>query len=441
MSLAEEDRIVAHGRQLGVLLPPGKAFSREPGSRQAQLLEGMGEEFANLEARTLDILREFDPSMALELLTDWEAALGLPDPCVGVPTTLEERRNAIVARLVALNGANSDDLVALAATLGYQIRIVQHRPFQAGRSHAGEELANHQIPFRAGYSHAGDALSNREEWLWTVDVIGPFVTVRTFQAGRSVAGEPLTSWNNALLECTLSRVAPAHILLRFLYELQIRLEAILESTASPLAFIHDLVFDDDAFDMLRHQFIVLTQATAQTTDERWNLLSGITTQMELPSAFVTSEMVSNGGRLQWHLSGFYQNTSGSSVDVELAIYNDQAGSPLFTAAIEAIPAGAGGTQGAFHIVVDLLIRDTGQAHGSWRSQFCPAIVQDGSTAGGQAATHFAGAPFKIWQAVNWNTDVLLVPKIRKKASSTALVKVLEVNCVVAVARSGTGAEG
>lgn len=441
MTIAEEDRIKAHGRQLGVLLPPGRAFSREPGGRQSQLLEGMGEEFANLEARTQDLLREFDPTRALELLEDWEEALGLPDPCVGVPATLEERRNAIIARLVALNGANSADLIALGATLGYDIRVAQHRPFQAGHSHAGDELANHQQPFQAGLSRAGDALSNREEWLWVVDIIGPFVTVRTFQAGRSVAGEPLTSWNNALLECTLSRVAPAHILLRFLYELQIKLDAIAESIATTRDYIPDLLFDDDAFDMLRHQFIVLTNDTAQTTDERWNLDAGVTTAKELPNAFVTSEMVFNGGRLQWHLSGFYQNNTGATLDVELAFYNGAAASPLFTVCIEAIPAGAGSTTGAFHIVVDLLIRDTGQAHGSWRAQFCPTIVADGSTAGGQAATHFTGAPFKIWQAVNWNTDVLLKPKIRKKAVSDALVKVLEINCVAAVMRAGTGAEG
>lgn len=438
MTAPSELQIASHGRQLGTLLPPGRAWSQEPGGTQLALLTGFGHEFANLEARLEDLLREQDPLRTLELLPDWEAAFGLPDDCVGVPSTIEERRAAVVARLVALAGGSAFDLRGLAATLGFDVRIIEHRPFEAGRSRAGDMLTNVQTPFRAGLARAGDALTNLESWPWTVDVVAPLTTVRRFAAGRSVAGERLAAWNNQSLECTLSRVAPAHVLLRFLYELQTKLEAAVGATAAPIPALFTALFDPDHFDDMTERLPPLVNAVSPITGELWGL-DGTTNPIELPPAFVTAEMFRNGGTLRWQLSGQYANDTGSPVDLELAFYNGPAAvTPFMTICVEGLPSVVG-SNGGFTLTAYLNIRGTNQAHGHWLMIANPLIVADGSTAGGQATAFIDYDVLRMFAFIDWTVDTLIVHRLRKKTASAAVVKVFEISVIPDVVRSGVSA--
>lgn len=45
----------------------------------------------------------------------------------------------------------------------------------------------------------------------------PKNTVTRFAAGVSAAGEPLATWGNAVLECELQALTPAHTVLQFHY--------------------------------------------------------------------------------------------------------------------------------------------------------------------------------------------------------------------------------
>lgn len=66
---------------LQALLPPGRAFTREPGSVLAKLLDGCAASFKGGQD-TLDALAlESDPRLALTMLPEWESLLGLPDAC------------------------------------------------------------------------------------------------------------------------------------------------------------------------------------------------------------------------------------------------------------------------------------------------------------------------------------------------------------------------
>lgn len=439
MTQPSEDRILAHGRQLGTLLPPGRAWSQETGGPQATLLDGLGEEFAAVEARVSDLLREYDPQRALELLSEWEDALGLPDPCVGALGTLDERRGAIVARLVTLAGSNPTDLIQLAATLGYQVRVVEHRPFEVGRSRVGDTLTNHQKAFRVGSSRVGDRLSNLESWLYTVDIIAPSTTVRRFAVGRSVVGERLAAWNNNLLECTLSKVAPAHVLLRFLYELQTQIAAPLTATVTPLSFLLNAFFDPEAFDLIAHERVVLVNAISPLSGPLWNLDTTATTAIDLPPVFVTAEMLKNGGTLRFTISGQYVNDTGSTMDLELAFYNgDAAVTPFTTICVEGMTS-ATGSNGAFTLQVVIQVRQTGQAHGAWQMIANPKLVADGSTASGQAAAFVDQDTLRMFATIDWNSDTLIVCKLRKKTASLAAVRPFEISVVADVVRSGVSA--
>lgn len=195
-----EAKVQRYGRHLRSLLPRGPVWPREEVATLTQLLVGLATEPARVDDRALVLREEVDPRTTEELLADWERALGLPDPCVGQPKTVQRRRAAIVARLTELGGQSRAFFIALAATLGFTITITEHDAFQVGESAVGDNL-------------------NDEEWrfVWTVNA--PEETVTVFQVGKSRVGEALADWGNEALECAFTALKPAHTLVQFSYAL------------------------------------------------------------------------------------------------------------------------------------------------------------------------------------------------------------------------------
>lgn len=206
----------AYREQLEKLLPSGRAWPRQNGTTMSALLSGFGAELSRVDDRAQDLLRESDPRTTLELLPEWERALGLPDTCTGPLVDVAARRGALVARLVQSGGQSPAFFAQIALALGFVVTIQEYRPFGAG-SLAGEPLTNPGQPFQVGISGAGDALDNRLDWLFAWTVRASDFTVRRAMIGSFGAGDPLATWGNTLLECTLSRLAPAHTTVRFLY--------------------------------------------------------------------------------------------------------------------------------------------------------------------------------------------------------------------------------
>ena len=188
--------------QLKALLPQGLAWSREAGTRLHNLLRGIAEEFARVDARVTDLRNEADPRTTLELLVDWEAFAGLPDTCsAGIATTIEERRAAVQSKLLATGGASEAYFKSICEALGYTVEIDRFRPFVCGISHCGDAL--------------NGAPSVRHTW--RVRVIGPRVTL--FRAGQSQCGDLLGKISRATdLECKLNRLKQAHTRLIVAYE-------------------------------------------------------------------------------------------------------------------------------------------------------------------------------------------------------------------------------
>lgn len=185
--------------QLLALLPPGQAFPRENGTTMDALLDGMSQELARVDARGEALIIDANPLTTSELLSDWERVAGLPDKCAGtLEETTQGRRNALVAKLASTGGQSVAYFIGVAAALGYAVTITEFRPF------------------RAGLSSAGDPLSNGD-WRFTWRVNAPEVSVITFQAGRSAAGEALRSGGNDPLECKINQLKPAHTLALFAY--------------------------------------------------------------------------------------------------------------------------------------------------------------------------------------------------------------------------------
>lgn len=179
------------------LLPRGPVWPREPDSTVAETMEALAPSFARSNARANFLVEDAFPANTTELLPEWEASLGLPDPCLGEAPTLAARRAEIVARLTGRGGQSRAYMIAYAARLGFTITITEFKAFCAGDP--------------VGSPDNGDA------WGFVWQNNAPLNSYTFFLAGSSVAGEPLAEWGNTVLECEMRRIAPEHTILLFAY--------------------------------------------------------------------------------------------------------------------------------------------------------------------------------------------------------------------------------
>jgi uncharacterized protein YmfQ (DUF2313 family) len=180
------------------LLPRGDLWQPGADPTLDALLLWAGRELARIDQRVQELLREADPRLTVEMLPDWEAEAGLPDPCSGPATTLAGRRAELIQRLAMRGGASRSYFIALATVLGYPgATITEFRPFSA-RSRCTEAVT-------------GQAW----RWTWRLNLPAAF-TIRRFSA-RSACTEPLRDWGDNALECVVRRLKPAHTHVTFAY--------------------------------------------------------------------------------------------------------------------------------------------------------------------------------------------------------------------------------
>lgn len=180
------------------LLPRGRVWPRDQDAVQTKTLSGLAPSYERQTARANYLLVDAFPSTTYELLPEWESTLGLPDPCAGPAPSLAQRRAQVIARFTSVGGASIAQLVAFAASLGYPISITQFAPARAGQLRVGQPLSG-------------------VAWAFAWQINAPLNTVVRARAGSAVAGDPLASWGNSVLECELRAVMPAHTIPIFSY--------------------------------------------------------------------------------------------------------------------------------------------------------------------------------------------------------------------------------
>lgn len=171
----------AYAAQLRQLLPRGPLWQWREDSPLVGLLLALAAGLSRFHLAAARLPREADPRTTSELLAEWEASCGLPDGCLPGGGSADQRRNAIVARLVATGGASRAYFIEIAAVYGYTITIT--------------EPALHT---------------------WRVNSTED-VSITPFRAGLSRAGEPLRTFGNQQLECLINRIKPAHTVVEFAY--------------------------------------------------------------------------------------------------------------------------------------------------------------------------------------------------------------------------------
>lgn len=176
--------------QVQKLIPRGMAWPREKLTNLYLWAYGLACELWRVDGRAKDLLEEGDPRTTLELIEEWEAVVGIPDECLPVAQTLERRRGDVLARLTAQGGINKQFYIDYAASLGFTITIYEYRPFRASLSSANDPC-------------------NDMIWNHAFRVNAPIETIKYFSAGISQANDPLATWGNAFLECSINKRKPS----------------------------------------------------------------------------------------------------------------------------------------------------------------------------------------------------------------------------------------
>lgn len=184
---------------LQAMLPPGRAFTREPGSVLTAVLESIAAMFLALQLKAEALLVEADPRRATSLLTDWERMLGLPDHCTPAGQSLADRQRAAYQRLTEQGGQSRAYFTGLAVLLGEPgVTISEFRPFTCNSA------------CDAALYSVGDVFT------WLVSIPRPALGVRNFDS-NSACDSALQEYTPSPIECAIRERKPAHTNVIFAY--------------------------------------------------------------------------------------------------------------------------------------------------------------------------------------------------------------------------------
>jgi uncharacterized protein YmfQ (DUF2313 family) len=180
------------------LQPRGRIWDNGPDSLMAQLRIGQAALMAQFNGTLAQLTEQesYPPTSEL-LLPAWEQAFGLPDPCTPLSPTIQQRQQALAARLAAKGGLSIASITAIAAALGYTITIQEFWTGKFG------------MPFGSTFGS--------QAWDFTWQVSAPELTVEYAKFDVSAFGEAYAVWGNTVLQCTLNRIKPPQTNLIFVY--------------------------------------------------------------------------------------------------------------------------------------------------------------------------------------------------------------------------------
>lgn len=191
--------------QMQQLMPPGPAWTDDPGAAITQLLSGLSQELARIDSCAWQLIDEADPRTTNELLGGWERVAGLPDSCVVAlvgDQTVAQRQLSLASRIAGVGGQSAAYFDAIAQAFGYTISIT--------------EFSIHTVRRTVATPIAG------RDWAyaWLVN-ISPLVAV-SYHSVVGPVNEALSYQDSisaiAAIECVIRRYAPAHTLVVFSYD-------------------------------------------------------------------------------------------------------------------------------------------------------------------------------------------------------------------------------
>lgn len=117
--------VIEQAEGLASLLPNDRVFFSKnyTGTKLQKLILGLAYEIWRVENKVEDISIQYNIFDTVNLIDEWERAMGIPDDCFTNTGTIEQRRINIIAKLRARGVATKEAFIALAAFMGYTIEI------------------------------------------------------------------------------------------------------------------------------------------------------------------------------------------------------------------------------------------------------------------------------------------------------------------------------
>lgn len=114
-----------HAQSLADYLPNGCMFEAKNiyNSNFRQLIRGLAGELFTAQGYLITLDEEYFPDATNLFLSEWEQALGIPDDCLTGTGTNNERRIAILIKLVGMAVQTAEDFEALAALFGLTVIV------------------------------------------------------------------------------------------------------------------------------------------------------------------------------------------------------------------------------------------------------------------------------------------------------------------------------
>lgn len=135
----------------------------------------------------------------VQALLDWERVYGLPDPCVTIAQTIEQRRAALVSKVAALGGQSRAYFIGIAISMGYPDATIDE--FQQMNCNSDCNAALN---------------SEADTFYWQLNL--PQSTGGVFYMDcNSDCNSALQSWGDEAIECRINKLKPAHTTALFAY--------------------------------------------------------------------------------------------------------------------------------------------------------------------------------------------------------------------------------
>ena len=162
-----------------------------------KILLGLASEWLNFRNKINEVVNEYNLQKTTSLIQEWERFVGIPDSCISVASTIEQRRLNVLLKLAGINATTEKQFKNVASILGYNIEVSN------GVSTSTFPLT---LPF-----------------LLISEASAPFTIVITLPSSIKPNGFPLTlpftltSQQPAILDCLFNKLKPANTQLFFRY--------------------------------------------------------------------------------------------------------------------------------------------------------------------------------------------------------------------------------
>jgi uncharacterized protein YmfQ (DUF2313 family) len=163
-----------------------------------KILQGLATQWLDFRNTLNRVVSEYDLTKTTDLISEWEAFVGIPDGCIKNTGTLEQRRLNILLKLAGINATTKKQFENIAKVLGYDIAV------ETGIDTSSFPLS---LPF---------ILIDPAE--------APFTIVVSLDSSLKPSGFPLTlpfllgSDVPDVLNCLFNKLKPAHCKLYFRYK-------------------------------------------------------------------------------------------------------------------------------------------------------------------------------------------------------------------------------